>query len=375
MVAQIPPFDWAHYPGLEANRLLLDSTLLEKGIVTLPYFSGHCLNELDPALDANRAAWEVNPPFVVMARTGSYPALLEKPSLSHRASAYTDYVLTRMDEEIDKLGMWGLYLDHGSIMDSKNPAHGAWVDSNGVVRPSTDILGMRKFLKRLRTLFYLKGKPGYLLIHASNSELIPAYTFATGIVDGEQFRHRLVADDYIGSVSVDQVRMQNAPGQYGVRNVWIPSFVSFHAADPTWQGSDAERRAFRNFMTLVLLHDGEIWPIFVPLDERVALLGALDAFRTYQASFVGYWSQAPLATTSRALARISTYRRTGALLLVVGNLSSSAESVDVSVALAAAGLPATATARLVPDGTPLAFSGGRLDLTVPAKDFRLIEVR
>jgi hypothetical protein len=167
----------------------------------------------------------------------------------------------------------------------------------------------------------------------------------------------------------------NAPGQYGVRNVWTPQFDYFHGSDPSWVGTPAARAAFRNLLTLVLLHDAEFWPVFVPDSERLALFGALDAFGVASASFRGYWHAAAYATTSRALARVSSYRRSGRLLLVLGNLSSSSESVDVQVDLAAAGLPATATARLVPDGSAIPLADGRLDLDVPAKDFRLIEVR
>jgi hypothetical protein len=375
VVSQIPATDQANYPGLAANREILIRNLEVKGIHSLPYFSGHCLSEIDAKLTKHRPAWEVDPPFVVMSVDSSYPTPFEKPALSHRARGYGNYVIGRLNSEIDKLGMTGIYLDHASIMDSRNPKSGAWTDSNGNVQASTDILGMRSFLKRLRTLFHVKGKPGYILVHASNSELVPAYTFATAIVDGEQFRHRLAANDYIASMPLDQVRMQNAPGQYGLRNVWIPQFDRFNASDPTWPGSLAERKAFRNFLTLVLLHDGEFWPSYVPQDERLALLGALDTFGTDQAGFRGYWSTAPLATTSLPAARISAYERPDALLLVVGNLSSTDESVDVVVDLAGAGLPATATARLVPDDVPLELSAGRIDLTVPAKDFRLIEIR
>jgi hypothetical protein len=375
VVSLIPASDWAVYPGLETNRFYLERNLESKGIHSLPYFSGHCLSELDPELARQRAAWEVDPPFVVLSAASSYPTQFEKPALSHRAAGYTDYVLARMAEEIDKLGMTGLYLDHASVLDSANPAHGAWVDSNGATQPATDILGMRQYLKRLRTVFHRKGKPGFLLVHASNSELIPAYTFATAIVDGEQFRHRLVGDDYIASIALDQVRMQNAPGQYGVRNVWIPQFDHFHGDDAAWPESAAGRAAFRNLLTLVLLHDGEFWPNFVSQEERLPLLGALDAFGVSEAGFTGYWSEAAPATTSRALARVSAYARPGALLLVVGNLSSAAESVDVTVDGAAAGLPPDATARLVPDGTPLPFAGDTLTLPVPARDFRLVEVR
>jgi hypothetical protein len=373
IVSQIPATDFGNYPGLASNREILERNLT-KGIHSLPYFSAHCLSEIDTKLALRRASWEVDPPFVVMSIDPSYPAPFEKPALSHRARSYGKYVLGRLGKEIDKLGMTGIYLDHASIMDSKNPSGAGWTDSNGVVQPSTDILGMRAFLKGLRTLFHLKGKPGYVLVHASNSEIVPAYTFATAIVDGEHFRQRLVADDYIGSVSLDQVRMQHAPGQYGVRNVWIPQFDRFHGNDPGWAGSAAERAAFRNFATLVLLHDGEFWPSYVPQDERLALLGALDGFGTDEAAFRGYWSTAPYATTARPLARVSAYRRPGRLLLVVGNLGASGDAVDVTVDLADAGVAAGATARLVPGNAPLAFANGRLDVSVPGKDYRLVVI-
>jgi hypothetical protein len=374
VLTQIPATDWSNYPGLAYNRELAAKNLATRGLYSLPYFSAHCLSALDPTLVANRTFWEVDPPFVVLNSNDSYPTRFEKPVLSHRASGYASYALSRMDVEIDKLGINGLYLDHASIMDSRSPYNGAWYDSNGRLQASTDILGMRSFLKRLRTLFHQKGRPGFVLVHASNSELVPAYSFSTAIVDGEHFRHRLVADDYIASVPLDQVRVQNAPMQYGVRNVWIPQFEYHHRSDPTWFGTSAARRAFRNFMTLVLLHDGEFWPVGVPDSERLPLLSALDAFGVSAAKFRGYWNETRHASTSRALARISSYWRPGKLLLVVGNLSSAAESVDVRVFLASAGLPATATARLVPEGTPLPMTSGRIDLAIPAKDFRLIRI-
>jgi hypothetical protein len=373
VLQQIPAGDSANYPGLETNRFYLERNL-GKGIFSLPYFSAHCLSEIDPMLAARRAQWEVDPPFVVMSVDPSYPTAFEKPVLSHRSLAYGDYVLDRLALEIDKLGMPGIYLDHAPIMDSKNPNH-AWVDSNGRTQPATDILGMRSFLKGIRTLFQLKGQPGYLFVHASNSELIPAYTFATGIADGEHFRHRLVNVDYIGSIPLDQTRIQHAPGQYGVRNVWIPQFEKWKASDPSWLGSAAERRAYRNFMTLVLLHDAEFWPVYIPQNERLGILSALDGFGVSGATFHGYWSAAPYATTSRSQAAVSLYRRAEKVLLVVGNLATSAQTVDVRVSLAAAGLPAGATARLVPDGTALPFASGRLDVSIPARDFALIEVQ
>jgi hypothetical protein len=375
VLSQIPSGDWANYPGLAANRTLREKTLQNRGIHALPYFSAHCLTEIDPALRLNRAQWEVKPIFPVVSPDLSYPTPFQKPALSHRAVGYTDYVVSRIDEEIDKLGMTGIYLDHASIFDSNSPAHGAWVDSNGRTQPSTDILGMRSYLKRLRTLFYEKGKPGYTMVHASNSEIVPAYSFATAIVDGEQFRHKLMNNDYIGSISLDQFRTQHAPGQYALRNLLINQLDYKNASNPSWRGSEPERRAFRNLLTLILLHDSEYWPGASPQDERLALIGALDSFGVAQSSFVGYWSSSLLATTATSQTRVSAYHRAGGLLLVVGNLSPSGQTVDVTALLAKVGLPLTTPARLVPTGQNVPHSSGRFSLSIPARDFRLVEFR
>jgi hypothetical protein len=373
VLSQIPSGDWANYPGLAANRDLLAKNLANRGLHTLPYFSAHLLTEIDPGLRQNRAQWEVMPYFPVVSVNDSYTTPFQKPALSHRATGYADYVLARMNEEIDKLGMTGLYLDHASIFDSNSPANGAWVDSNGRTQPSTDVLGMRSYLKRLRTLFYQKGKPGYLFVHASNSELVPAYTFATGIVDGEHFRKKLVNNDYIGSISLDQARIQHSPDQYGLRNVWINQLDFMNTSNASWRGSEPERRAFRNFLTMVLIHDGEFWPGASPQDERLALIGALDTFGVAQASFTGYWSTDPLATTATAQTRVSVYRRGARLLVIVGNLAPAGQTVDVTALLAKVGLTSAATARLVPTGGNVPHSNGRFSLSIPARDFRLVE--
>jgi hypothetical protein len=377
--ARIPLPDRNAYPGLAASRALVERFRTSYGIHLLAYFSGHCLSDFDPMLVQSRPVWEVDPPFVLRAGHGSYPTPNAKPVLSHRAKSYSDYLLYRMDEEIDKLGLAGIYLDQASVMDSASPSHGAWVDFAGRPQASTDILGTRALLKRLRTLFHQKGKPGYVLAHASNNELIPAFTFATAIVDGEQFTRRLVSDDYIASLPLDQARLQMAPGQYGIRSMWIPQFSYFHASDPAWKGSAAEKRAYRNFLALTLVHDAEFVPQDIPAQDRLNVLAAFDGFGTPMSTFHGYWIDRPLARSPLSTVAISAYRRSSPtrLLLVVSNLSPSGNTVPIEIDAAAAGFPIGAGTQAWdrPSGTAIPWVGGRFSVPIPGKDFRLIEIR
>ena len=96
--------------------------------------------------------------------------------------------------------MDGIYLDHGPPHDSNNLLNGGWYDSNGKLQSSLDILALRSFLKRLKTLFYVKNKPGYIFVHNSNREIIPSYGFVFGTIDGEQYRNSLINGNYLDSL-------------------------------------------------------------------------------------------------------------------------------------------------------------------------------
>ena len=380
VASQIPPADLQAYLGLATNKSKMESNIAGYNIAPLPYLSLRCLTQIDPSLAMNRPAWEVSPSYVFTQTDAPWTAVFQKATLSHRAPGFSDYMVTRIAAEIDNLGMYGLYLDQAGAFDSTNPTNGAWTDSQGRTQASLDLLATREFLKRVRTVFAQKGKPGYLFVHSSNSELIPAFTFATAIVDGEQFTtwpSILQNDDYIASIPLDQVRLQFSPDQYGVRSAWLPEFSSFHAGDSSWIGSPAQLAAFRNWMTLVLLHDGEIVPVMVPYDDRHDMLQALDAFGTDQADFVGYWREDPNVQSLVANTEVSYYRRSGPakVLLVVGNLASVNQNVTIQLDVAALGFTGRLpNVTLQPGGHPITLSAGQIRFVVGAKNYQLVQL-
>ena len=329
---KVPLASQRAYPGLRANAALVRRDLQLYGVHRLPYFSAHALSELDDVLLRYKSDWAAEPPRIFKDVVGPYRKVYDKPVMTHRARSYSDYLLWRLDKVIDQLDIEGIYFDHGPPVMSNNPRNGAWYDSNGRKQPSLDILGMREFLKRLRVLFALRGKAGYILLQNANREVMPAYTFAYATVDGEQYRSGEVQDgDYLARVSLGELRTRLSPHQYGIPVIWLPSAWTYHRDNKDWDGSPAQRTAYRRLMALALLHDTMDWPKGAHPAERQNLLEILDEFGIADARFIGYWSRENPLTVDSSQARVSTYvnEEANSSLGIVMNTSTKPVSVHV----------------------------------------------
>ena len=129
-----------------------------KNIERYPYFSAHVLSPLDPMIKKYEEIWKAIPEWRTKKKSDlPYRAKLAKTWLSHDAKGYSDYLLFRLNDIRQQLGIKGFYFDQGGILDSKNIYHNTWIDSDGKKRGSIEILAMRSFLKRLNTMLYLSG--------------------------------------------------------------------------------------------------------------------------------------------------------------------------------------------------------------------------
>lgn len=373
VIEKLGPKDIAAYPGLDANRDLIRNDLERFGVHWIPYFSAHALSTLDPAVARYRTEWEVSPPWVFRGGVAPYSPETEKPSMSHRARSYSNYLLWRLSEEIDRLGMSGIYLDHGVPFDSRNVAHGPRTGLNGTSHPSLDILGTRAFLKRLRTLFNSKGKPGYVFVHASNREIVPAFTFAWALVDGEQYRSRVPDGDYVPLLDLDEFRTRFVADQYGILTYWLAQAWSSHIDDASWNASEAQRRAYRNMMTLALLHDLPVWPVGAHREERSKLVTDLDEFGIARSQFEGYWVSDNGVSANRKDIKVSVYRHHEAAraLLVVGNLSSREQDATVKPNVTKLGLKTLDRIRVQTacHSNTTQLTAEEFTVAVPPKDF------
>jgi len=376
----VTPEDRAAYPGRAHNAAFISRDKAAYGVSWLPYFSAHALSRLDPALDTYAARWAIVPEKVFNEVVFPYKTIYGKPVLTHRAEGYTDYLLARFDRIIDELGIDGVYLDHGPPHDSAGAENGAWVDSNGVTQPSLDIMALRAFLKRLRTLFWEKGKPGYIVVHNSNREIIPAYTFAYAQFSGEQYRAgRVLEHNYLDVVSLAELRMRLAPAHSGVLTVWLPVEWTYHHGDPQWDGSESQRMTFRRYLSLALLHDVIVHPHGSHARTRAEIFTALDRFGIERARFVGYWSGVPGVNTKNPNVKISAYVRDedGALFCIAANVSKQNLSARFTIDARRFGRPGRAlilAAEQPVRGRANRQNTVRFAMDIPAGDFRWFSV-
>jgi hypothetical protein len=357
---------------------------LKFGIEWIPYFSAHCLSVLDPVLDEYRAQWELLPRASLRDGMNPYQTKYEKPLLTHRAEGYSDYLLWRLNTAMSELDIAGIYFDHGNVMGSANPANGEWFDSNGKRQQSLDILAMRSFFKRLRTLFVAHGKAGSIFVHDSAREIIPAYSFIAGTVDGEQYRRsstggEILRDgDYLGVVGLDEFRARFSPHQYGVDTVWLAAEWNNHVDDAGWQASEANRASYRKLMALALLHDIVPWDPYQHLAERRHLVGILDGFGVGNADFVGYWNPRHVVRASDSNIKVSYYLRNDPrrLLIVATNIATHAVDTEIEIDTAALAWPDPPPPWRITDerGTTIREAEARIRLQVPPRDFALIRL-
>lgn len=310
------------YPGLIANRKLIDDFRRNDAIHLLPYFSLHALSLLDPVLERNRSAWEVSPPMIYRDGLAPYSNDFPKIVVTHRAEGFSDYLLERLTAELRNLGAIGIYLDHGPPRDSINLKNGGWIDSRGRLQPSLDIFATRNFLRRLRENLPDLHSSRHLVVHVSNREIVPAYTFATALVSGEQFRGVVTEGKYLDYLTIDEFRARFAPSQYGIPTIFLPTEWTRFRGDATWPSSAQAVAAYRRTEGLALLHNLVIWPVGPQPPEWNSDQAFLDCFGIAEASFEGYWSQSIAEPNSEAV-KVSIYRNqlTDSLLLIAINNS------------------------------------------------------
>jgi hypothetical protein len=289
--------DQAAFPGLAGNRSsLYNSRML--GIERLPYMSLRAPSGLDATVAKHIADWRVLPPVTMPAvGDGPYRQGIARPLLSHRAAGFSDYLLFRLDGVLENLPVRGFYFDQAAPIASANPAH---FPKDARTRPAlvTDILAMREFYKRLATAIHARQREPLIYVHNSMATVIPAYSFVTAMVQGEEFNSKLKDLDYQKSTDLEVLQSTYTSSAFGVPVVWLEEVWSDYLAGQRpaqyrtdssgWVKSPEYRQLWRRFMALALLHDIPVWTL-APAIEREKIYTQLDRFQVSESRFVGYW--------------------------------------------------------------------------------------
>jgi len=364
---QLTAADQAAWPGLKANRRgVTDWRRL--GVERLPYMSLRAPSVLDAEVVANEALWRALPPLDPPAvGDGPFEQGFARPHFSHRAPGFSDYLVSRLDAVAADLPVRGYYFDQGPPMASANSRH---LTADARIRPTaaTDILAMRDFFKRLATALHVRGREPLIYVHNSFSTVIPAYTFVTALVQGEEYNARLKGLNYQDSVDYEALQATYVPAPFGIPVVWLEEVWSEYLAKQRpvryrtdtagWLQSREYEKAWRNFVSVALLHDAGLWTV-APQAARSALYGQLDDFGVARSTFRGYWNLDPGWRTRTVL--VSLYERAdGRRLAVIVNRGQAARELTAADLQPFLGGSTT--------GKPLARLLGQ---TVPPQDFVL----
>jgi hypothetical protein len=351
VLARLPPADVATYRGAPENHRLVEDWR-RMGFERLPYLSLRAPSGLDAVAAANRWQWQALPERQFdPVSDRPYTAGFARPILSLKAPGYPDYFLTRLGAVIGSLNVRGFYFDQAGPLNSANPAH---LSASGVpFSTATDILAVRTFFKRLATMIYKQGLSPLIYVHNSTTPILPAYSFVTAMVQGEEMINTLHDLDYQASVSLDYVRGMYTSAHAGVPTIWLEELWSealagqrpaaYRTSVDAWLQSPDYARRWRNFMTMALLHDVPVWS-FSPSAYRRDVYAQLDRFGIARSVFAGYWTLMPAWRSSPIL--VSRYLNSqGRALAVVANRTSTARRVSADQIRGWAGMEVSPTSQ------------------------------
>jgi hypothetical protein len=381
-VQSLTPAEIEAYPGVARNAEGV-RTWRNLGIERLPYMSLRAISPLDAAAQLGLPEWQAEPRrWTGLEVDAPYTTAFRRPLVSLRAAGFVDHQLGRLTEIADRLDVSGFYFDQAGPIGSANAAHAA-SGAGGLVNPATDVLAMRDFFKRLATMLAARGRAPLIYVHNSSAPVVPAYTFVTAMVQGEELNsvEAISALDYQASVPLSYVWPLYSPQSSGVPTVWLEELWSevlagqrpepYRTDTRSWLESPAFNRAWRNFMSMALLHDIPVWTS-APVARREALYGQMDRFGIAASTFTGYWEVQPGWADQPVLTSVYVRTDVPAMLVIAANVTDGEQALSSSAignSLAAAGLP--------PALRDLAsrYAGTGAQTAIPGRDFALIEIR
>lgn len=264
---------------------------------------------------------------------------------------YGDLLLDGIARLADEAGIDGVYMDGTTVpWDCANPTHpgcGQYRD-DGTYAPRFTVRATRRFMKRLRSLFAQRRQELFLDAHTGGAINIATQAFCDGYYDGETLARykpgfRLPPDTF---------RAAYTGTPFGFRGEFLPN-----------------RHTMDQALAISLVHDT------TTRGQPAAVDLALRDYEDDQTSFIPYWSDSPLYRVTPPPVLGSLYLKTDRALLVLGSQTEEAARCQVDLARLQRQLPARATARDPVTGEALPLVDGVLRLDLPARGWRLVELR
>ena len=287
-----------------------------RGMKALVYL-GYELSPLDPLWGDRHADW------LSKDENGKFTSYwFREPGQRDYRLCYNNAAaamwLERAKRAYEALGIDGYYLD-GTVMPRAcaNERHGCgWRDGDGKLHVSYPFFAVRRMMRELYE--FVEARGGRIDAHQSGYICPATLAFTHSYWDGEQLA--CSKQDIRRTLDLDAFRAEFMGRNHGS----VCEFLCYPVPGK-WSYDDA--------IALTLLHDVLVRPCgFCNADFFAPLWKRLDEFGIAEAEWLPYWER-PLAVAPASV-KASVYRRNGASLAVVSNLSPD-EAVTAEVTLPA----------------------------------------
>ncbi len=243
-------------------------------------------------------------------------------ALCYRGS-FNDFMIHNWGEWAETFGIDGYYIDNMRPILCDNIEHGCGYRlPDGRVQPTFQMFDTRDYFLRSRAAFLESRPESKLVIHMTNSMIVPWVGPADVCYDGEH--HVIYPEmdkDFMDFWSLERMRV-DYPAQWGVA-------VNFmHEYQGAWDPVDLHR-VKRAYFATVLLHDalptGNNNGHARNLSEQRAKFGIGDA----NVSFLPYWQDTGLTTKGSDI-KLAGWRKPDKLMLLVANFGEQ-QAAQVSI--------------------------------------------
>lgn len=215
---------------------------------------------------------------------------------------WSDFIVWKTHAFLDKFKINNLYLDNTFPYPLLNN-----VDKKYAFYP---ILDYRNLYKRVYSILKMRSNDSMSIAHMSGKMNVPVLAYVDAFLNGEQFRGK-VKDDYLDVMSLEMFRAEFVGSQWGLVPVFLPAFKPPYSEEviPT-----------RGMMTLLMLHDVLVWPIWCNVDVVEECYRVLNEFKFENSEFISYYDHSPVAISETSDVYVSAYVNNDKVLLVVGNI-------------------------------------------------------
>ncbi|MFZ5448843.1 MAG: glycoside hydrolase domain-containing protein [Thermodesulfobacteriota bacterium] len=285
---------------------------------------------------------------------GSYP-------LIHR----NNFVMYTLDRLMSKGYIDGLYGDDAfPVISTKLVTGVGYIRGDGNVQGEYSMLALRDFFKRSAYLFRKHKCNRSLMVHMTDSMIMPCYSFWDIKNDNEWVKEKPGVTDHIDAWSLGEICARSMSRQYGMAAVW------HSPAD--WKNSP--ENGGDDLGCLLLLHD--ILGRTANLEKRTTPGKLQFGIGEPDVEFLGYWVLQPNSDPEKKDVKMSAWvrKKLGTALLVVANLSNKDWEGNIALPLKVMGLSANDEAHDAEDknNPRLNFNEGRLRLSIPRHNYRLL---